>query len=109
MKPRINVQQNTTNSVLLKQFNIIFTYQAGRHVKTLITYSVTESVERQVLMYSAAVLIITVFSCITVCSCILLELIITPESSQHFHLYLFILEKHELKGAWTEYLIQHWF
>ena len=68
IKPRINVQQNTTNSVLLKQFDLIFTYQAGRHIKALITFGGTESVEKQVLVYSATVSIIT------------------PEGSQHCHL-----------------------
>lgn len=46
IKSGINIYQNTTNSTLLKQVDILFTYQRGRNVNALIMCNITENMEK---------------------------------------------------------------
>ena len=44
------MQPNTNNSALLKQLDTMLTYQTGRNVKALKIFSVTYSMDKQVLI-----------------------------------------------------------
>ena len=44
------MQPNTNNSALLKQLDTMLTYQTGRNVKALKIFSVTYSMDKQILI-----------------------------------------------------------